>query len=158
MARSTLGLLCALLLGCTEGLARPPWPHGARVSHPNGNSRLRAAGPQMREYSTKVKMTAETRAPFRQARMFFLFPSIIAGASIGAYVTITRLAAGLGGFRDDVVPLDDAGNLLVNIAVVASAVWALSRDRRAASELLEQVAEELEGPAPAEALADTDVR
>ena len=36
-------------------------------------------------YSTRVKMTAEARAPFRQARIFFLYPSTIAGASIATY-------------------------------------------------------------------------
>ena len=79
------------------------------------------------EYSSRVKMTVETKTPFRQVRMrgaeirlcapesnrardashvsqariFFLYPSTIAAASIGLYVAITRLVAGLGGFRDE---------------------------------------------------------
>jgi hypothetical protein len=105
----------------------------------------------MREYSTKVKITAEARAPLRQARIFFLYPSTIAGASIAAYVSVTRLIAGLGGFRTDLVPLSDAGNLALNLGVVAAAVWALRNDLNGRAQLLEDVALELEGPLEADA-------
>ena len=44
-------------------------------------------------------MLVESRDPFRQARLFFFYPATIAGASIAAWVSLTRLAAGLGGFR-----------------------------------------------------------
>jgi hypothetical protein len=105
----------------------------------------------MREYSTKVKITAEARAPLRQARIFFLYPSTIAGASIAAYVSVTRLIASLGGFRTDLTPLSDAGNLALNLGVVAAAVWALRNDLNGRAQLLEDVARELEGPLEADA-------
>ena len=100
----------------------------------------------MREYSTKVKITAESRAPLRQARIFFVYPSTIAGASIAAYVSVTRLIAGLGGFRTDLTPLSDAGNLAVDLGVVGLTVWALRADLDGRAKMLEEVALELEGP------------
>ena len=103
------------------------------------------AATAMREFSTKVKITAETRAPLRQARIFFVYPSTIAGASIASYVALTRIIAGVGGFRTDTNPLADAGNLFVDVAVVAGAVWALRKDLKGRAELLEEVALELEG-------------
>ena len=103
------------------------------------------AAAAMREFSTKVKITAETRAPLRQARIFFVYPSTIAGASIASYVALTRIIAGVGGFRTDTNPLADAGNLFVDVAVVAGAVWALRKDLKGRAELLEEVALELEG-------------
>ena len=97
-----------------------------------------------REYSTLVKITAENRAPLRQARIFFLYPSTIAGASIASYVALTRLIAGLSGMRTDLTPLSDAGNLFIDVAVVAAAVWFLRSDLKAREEQLELIAAELQ--------------
>ena len=88
------------------------------------------------EYSTKVKITAETRAPLRQARIFFLYPSIIAGASIAAYVSVLRVIGGQDA-------LSDAGNLAVNAGVIAGAVFLLKKDLDGRAELLQEVAIEL---------------
>lgn len=68
-------------------------------------------------------MLVESRDPFRQARLFFFYPATIAGASVASWVSLTRLIAGLGGFRSDTVPLTDGINLVVNIAIVAAAVY-----------------------------------
>merc|ERR1719198_2169493 len=97
-----------------------------------------------REYSTLVKITAENRAPLRQARIFFLYPSTIAGASIAAYVAVTRLIAGLSGIRTDLQPLNDAGNLFVDAAVVGAALIFLRSDLKAREEQLELIAAELQ--------------
>ena len=61
----------------------------------------------MREYSTLVKMTVEARSPFRQARMFFLYPATIAGASVAFYVALTRVIAAVRGARVYVTRRDD---------------------------------------------------
>jgi len=142
-------LLFLALAASANSLRVPTTTH----SHPTVSRPVtaRSAGVTMREYSTKVKITAEARAPLRQARIFFLYPSTVAGASIAAYVSITRLIAGLGGFRTDTVPLSDAGNMAINIAVVAAAVVALRNDLKGRAELLEEVALELEGPIEADA-------
>lgn len=101
------------------------------------------------EYSKLVRMTAETKAPLRQARIFFLYPSVIAGASIGAYVSLTRAAAGLSGMRTDINPLSDGGNFVVNVAVVAAVVFFGRRDLKAKDEALAEIARELgESPVP----------
>lgn len=112
-----------------------------------GAAVARASSPAAREYSPKVKAIAETRAPFRQARIFFLWPAMVAGASIGSWVSLTRLAAGLGGFRDDVEPLGDGGNLAINLGVIAFAVFFLRGDLKGRDELLQEVAAK-EGQAP----------
>ena len=52
------------------------------------------APPLLEEYSTKVKLQAEAKAPLRQARIFFLYPSVIAGASIASYVSVLRVISG----------------------------------------------------------------
>ena len=91
----------------------------------------------MEEYSTKVKITTETRAPLRQARIFFLYPSTIAGASIAAYVSLVRALAGKGeGFAD-------VGNLAINAGVVAGAVFLLLRDLKGREQTMREVAIEL---------------
>ena len=89
------------------------------------------------EYSTKVKMTAETRSPLRQARLFFLYPSTIAGASLATYVSLLRAISGQG------EGLSDIGNLAVNIGVIAAAVYFFRKDLKGRAELLEEVAIEL---------------
>lgn len=96
----------------------------------------RAASPLCAEYSTKVKITAETRAPLRQARIFFLYPSMIAGASIAAYVSFLRVI----GQQD---ALTDAGNLVVNFGVIAAAVFFAKQDLDGREQLLKEVAVEL---------------
>lgn len=88
------------------------------------------------EYSTKVKMTAETRAPLRQARLFFVYPATVAGAGLATYVSFVRV---LGG-QDTI---NDAGNLLVNLGVIAGAVFLARKDLQGRDELLEEVAIEL---------------
>jgi hypothetical protein len=94
-------------------------------------------------WSTKVKITAETRAPLRQARIFFLYPSIVAGASIAAYVSLIRVIGGADA-------VTDALNLATNAGVVAGAVFLLKKDLDGRAELLEEVAIELgEMPGPA---------
>mmetsp|Transcript_41061 Transcript_41061/g.90077 ORF Transcript_41061/g.90077 Transcript_41061/m.90077 type:complete len:165 (-) Transcript_41061:379-873(-) len=156
-------LLVASLLALTHYVAAFGALHKAAAVQINGAARpaghlqklcvrdvRRMHSPVLREYSTKVKITAESRAPLRQARIFFFYPSTIAGASVALYVSVTRLIAGLGGFRDDLVPLNDAGNLFVDAGVIAAAVWFLRADLKARSEQLEEVALELEGPPPKE--------
>ena len=90
----------------------------------------------MAEYSTKVKMTAETRAPLRQARIFFLYPAMVAGASIATYVSILRLIG-----QQDVFA--DGGNLAVNIGIIVAAVFGVRTDLKGRDELLNEVAVEL---------------
>ena len=55
-----------------------------------------------------------------------------------AWVSATRLIAGVGGFRDDTVPFTDGVNLLIDFGVVAVAVWALRSDLRSRDEDLEK--------------------
>mmetsp|Transcript_7988 Transcript_7988/g.26294 ORF Transcript_7988/g.26294 Transcript_7988/m.26294 type:complete len:156 (+) Transcript_7988:57-524(+) len=151
MARQHLGIVLVALCAATGASALRVG--GTSRSLPHFGSRPASTRSEviMREYSTKVKITAEARAPLRQARIFFLYPSTIAGASIAAYVSVTRLIAGLGGFRTDLTPLSDAGNLALNLGVVAAAVWALRNDLNGRAQLLEDVALELEGPLEADA-------
>ena len=89
------------------------------------------------EYSTKVKIMAETRAPLRQARIFFVYPATIAGASIASYVSVLRAIGGKG------EGLSDIGNLAVNVGIVAGAVFLLTRDLAGRKQTLEEVAMEL---------------
>jgi hypothetical protein len=105
----------------------------------------------MEEFSTKVKIMAETRAPLRQARIFFVYPGTVAGASIAAYVSILRVIGGKG------EGLSDVGNLAVNAGVIAGAVFFLLRDLAGREETLREIAIELGeiSPEPAEASADT---
>ena len=93
-------------------VARPALtrPHIARLSAPTCNE----------EFTRREQMLVESRDPFRQARLFFFYPATIAGASVASWVSLTRLIAGLGGFREDTVPLTDGINLVVN---VATACW-----------------------------------
>ena len=93
-------------------VARPALtrPHIARLSAPTCNE----------EFTRREQMLVESRDPFRQARLFFFYPATIAGASVASWVSLTRLIAGLGGFREDTVPLTDGINLVVN---VATAFW-----------------------------------
>ena len=68
-------------------------------------------------------MLVESRDPFRQARLFFFYPATIAGTSVAAWVSVTRLIAGLGGFRSDTVPATDGLNLVVNLGILVAAVF-----------------------------------
>ena len=92
--------------------------HGVRaVAHQH---RIHAP-PVAAEYSTKAKIMAETRAPLRQARIFFLYPSSIAGAGLGSYVSLLRAIG-----QDDL--FKDLGNLAVNFGVIAVAIFLLRAD------------------------------
>ena len=154
-------LLLATIATCdayalaAAGCSRTPVAATAALRLPGGAVLLplhsRARSVRMEEYSTKVKMTVETRSPFRQGRIFFLYPSTIAGAGIAAYVAVTRLAAGMGGFRTDTVPLNDAGNLLIDAAIVAAAVYFLRGDLKSREDDLEAIRVEMEGPPDADA-------
>lgn len=108
-----------------------------------------AVPPIAGEYSTKVQIMAETRAPLRQARLFFLYPSVIAGASIAAYVSILRVIGGGEGV------LTDAGNLAVNAGVVAGAVFLGKKDLDGREQTLKEIAIEL-GEAVQEDESDAD--
>ena len=88
-------------------------------------------------------MTAETRAPLRQARLFFLYPATLAGATIAAYVSSTRAIAGLAGFREDIVVGKEGLNLVINVLVIATALYFGRKDIVGKDALLEQVAIEL---------------
>ena len=88
-------------------------------------------------------MTAEVRAPFRQARIFFLYPATIAAASIASYVSVLRLV----GQKD---AMADSGNLLVNLGIITAAVFCLRADLKGRSELLQEVAIELKEARPPE--------
>lgn len=143
MRRDLAVLFFGAALACANGLRLAPPKHAPPASlRPTQRSSALA----MREYSTMVKITAETKAPLRQARIFFLYPATLAGASIAAYVSLTRIIAAAGGFRTDLTPLSDAGNLAIDLGVVAAAVWALRNDLKGRAETLEKVALELEGP------------
>ena len=142
-----MGFISAVLL-LSSALTAHGLGAGTRATLPTGRIApcSRTSSVVMAEkptYSSRVKMTVETRTPFRQGRIFFVFPSTIAAASIGLYVAITRLAAGLGGFRDDLVPLNDAGNVAVNLGVVAAAVYFLRKDLQSRDVDLEKVASQI---------------
>ena len=116
-----------------------PQPQRHRRPQPSQQPRLQryASDVRMEEYSTKVKIMAETRAPLRQARIFFLYPSAIAGASVGSYVSLLRAIGGQGeGFSD-------FGNLAVNLGVIATAIYFLRADLSGRDETLKEVAIEL---------------
>jgi len=142
------------LLACGEAFSVPalrrPSLRAAAINTPRRCPAVRAD-----EYSNRVRVTAETRAPLQQARLFFLYPATLAGAAIGAYVSLTRLAAGLSGMRTDLEPSADGLNLLVNIGVVAAAVYFGMGDLKSRDELLKSVAIEL-GELKAEARAATE--
>ena len=55
-----------------------------------------------------------------------------------AWVSVTRLIAGLGGFREDTVPLNDGLNLAVNVGIVIGAVVFLRSDLKTREEDLEK--------------------
>lgn len=122
------------LCGCVTTIAAiRPIQHTVR----RHRACVRVSSPfTMCEYSTKVKMTAETRAPLRQARIFFLYPATVAGASIATYVSVIRLIGG----QDAVA---DSGNLLVNLAIIVAAIFAARADLKGRAELLQEVAIEL---------------
>ena len=85
---------------------------------------------------------AETRAPLRQARIFFLYPSSIAGAGLGSYVSLLRAIG-----QDDL--FKDLGNLAVNFGVIAVAIFLLRADLQGRDKDLEEISielGELEGP------------
>lgn len=67
---------------------------------------------------------------------------LVVGASIGSFVSLTRILAGMT-VRTDVDPFVDARNLAINIAVVACAVYFGQRDIKQKDELLMKVAREL---------------
>ena len=116
-----------------------PQPQRHRRPQPSQQPQLQryASDVRMEEYSTKVKIMAETRAPLRQARIFFLYPSAIAGASVGSYVSLLRAIGGQGeGFSD-------FGNLAVNLGVIATAIYFLRADLSGRDETLKEVAIEL---------------
>ena len=158
--RFSLFCCCVLLSSYVDALLPAPRTNQLQmktIKNLRTQQGQRTACTEMSEnYSTKVKITAENRAPLRQARIFFLYPSAIAGASIGAYVALTRLIAGVAGFRSDVIPLNEGGNLLVDLAVVAAAVYFLRSDLKARDEQLQQISKELGEFSPAE-LADDSV-
>ena len=93
--------------------------------------------------------------------MFFLYPAVLAGAGVGTYVSLTRLAAGLSGMRTDLEPLADGGNTLINLGVIATAVFFGRRDLKQKEKILREVAQKLgelpadEPPAVGEADIDT---
>ena len=130
VGKATFFVALAISLGASDAFA-PANRAAARCACLH-----RVAVPIMCEYSTKVKMTAETRAPLRQARIFFLYPATVAGASIAAYVSSLRMLSGQG-------ELSDSGNLLVNLGVVAAAFFGARTDLKGREELLQQVAIEL---------------
>ena len=130
-----LAVLCLLGAGVNAFAPAPRVPSTAACRGSFAHERICiGTAPVMCEYSTKVKMTAETRAPLRQARIFFLYPSVIAGASIASYVSILRVIGG----KDS-----NPGNLVVNLAVIAAAVWGVRKDLQGRAELLDEVAIEL---------------
>eukprot|EP00966_Prymnesium_polylepis_P025478 587955-Prymnesium_polylepis.1 len=139
MPRCRLLLLIASL-ACASGFslhtssaARPARP----ASSPHRCAAVRADG-----YSNRVKVTAESRAPLRQARIFFFYPAVIAGASVGAYVSFTRVLAGLT-VRPELDPVADGINLAVNFGVVAAAVFFGRGDLKGKDALLKEIAIEL---------------
>ena len=54
-----------------------------------------------------------TRA--RQARLFFVYPSVVAGAGVASYVSFTRVLASVTGARPEITPLPELGNLVVDV-------------------------------------------
>eukprot|EP00320_Phaeocystis_rex_P020009 CAMPEP_0119071720 /NCGR_PEP_ID=MMETSP1178-20130426/53602_1 /TAXON_ID=33656 /ORGANISM="unid sp, Strain CCMP2000" /LENGTH=155 /DNA_ID=CAMNT_0007053675 /DNA_START=1 /DNA_END=468 /DNA_ORIENTATION=+ len=100
------------------------------------------------EYTRKAQMLVESRDPFRQARLFFFYPATIAGTSVAAWVSVTRLIAGLGGFRSDTVPTTDALNLAVNLGILAAAVYFGRGDLRSRTADLESESGRSKAPAP----------
>ena len=93
-ARLSLALLLARAAAFAPTPGCAPAAAYSALSPPRPLAHQRIASLRMEEYSTKVKITTETRAPLRQARIFFLYPSTIAGASIAAYVSLVRALAG----------------------------------------------------------------
>ena len=63
-------------------------------------------------------------------------------------MSVTRLIAGLGDFRSDVVPLNDGVNLAVNIGIVAAAVYFLRADLQSRGDDLEREAGRSQAPTP----------
>ena len=133
---AVLALLCASADAFAVAPPRPLTPT-TQLLQPTRHSICRHDQPRMQDYSTKVKITAETRAPLRQARIFFVYPATIAGASIAAYVSVLRAIGGKG------EGLSDIFNLGINGAIVAGAVFLLTRDLSGRAETLKEVAIEL---------------
>ena len=133
--RSALLLLASL--GFCAGFSPSPLSRHA-ASHSPATAR-RSTVVKAEEYSNRVKVTAESKAPIRQARIFFFYPAVIAGASIGAYVSLTRVAAGMT-VRPELDPLADGFNFAVNVGVVATAVFFGLKDLKGREELLKEIA------------------
>ena len=150
MRRFFFALLCVCGIGGGQSLTLVPSAMATLHQTRLVNQVQQRARISMTEYSTKVKMTAETKAPLRQARLFFLYPSTIAGASIASYVSLLRVIGG----KDS---LADSGNLFVNLGVIAVAVFLARADLKGRAELLEEVAIELgEAEAPSTPDAPSD--
>ena len=138
--RTRTPMLAALLCASAQAFTVGPAAGQLRASQSlqsHSSSCCRHDHPRMEDYSTKVKITAETRAPLRQARIFFVYPATIAGASIAAYVSVLRAIGGKG------EGLSDFFNLGVNTAIVAGAIFLLTRDLGGRAETLKEVAIEL---------------
>lgn len=156
MTANRLVLFCLVgtLCGLAEAFAVAPASgrHApALLSRTPPMRRVDAERLRMEEYSTKVKILAETRAPLRQARIFFFYPGTIIGASIAAYVSVLRAIGGKG------EGLSDFLNLGVNMGIVAGAVFLLTRDLKGRKELLDEVALELGERKAEEGEADATV-
>ena len=67
------------------------------VRQPAATRHRLLASPVLQEYSTKVKLQAEAKSPFRSARILFIFPATIAGASIvgGVGLAVALLLASM---------------------------------------------------------------
>ena len=137
--RSGSALLLLASLACTAAFSPSIT---SRHTSPVLTAARRSAVVRADEYSNRVKVTAESKAPIRQARLFFFYPAVIAGASIGAYVSLTRVAAGMT-VRPELDPLADGFNFAVNVGVVAAAVFFGMKDLKGREELLKEVAIEL---------------
>lgn len=95
----------------------PPRPRPVPVS----------SGGVSKSVDQQVKLRTEAKNPFRFARLF-LYGGITMGGGIGAIVLAGRLARAVNGGDDAPDVVESAGNLAVNLGVMALLSWLFIRE------------------------------
>eukprot|EP00187_Rhodella_violacea_P019163 CAMPEP_0184723246 /NCGR_PEP_ID=MMETSP0314-20130426/24610_1 /TAXON_ID=38298 /ORGANISM="Rhodella maculata, Strain CCMP 736" /LENGTH=104 /DNA_ID=CAMNT_0027188015 /DNA_START=57 /DNA_END=367 /DNA_ORIENTATION=+ len=81
-------------------------------------------------YTMRTRLREETEAPFRKVRLF-IFGASAVSASLGAFISFSRLLAGLSHVPTAAPLSESLGNLAVNAGVIALAAFLISRDLQA---------------------------
>lgn len=91
----------------------------------------------------RSKLVTESIAPWRTLRLF-LYASLGSGALIGGLITLTGVAAALGGSRSDIDLNTEALNLAIDFGAVGAFAFLAKWDFDRQAELTENVAKKIE--------------